>query len=101
MYVAIELIVGCVAFGICPAEKTTAGPFQNLIIGKVTNIDESQIMGRRDITLKTDMPTVLSTVLPEWRIAEFDFGGVAMPNPWFDQARITIEDTKILGFNPH
>ena len=102
MYVAIEMTIGCIAFGICPAEKDKSGyPFNFMIIGRVTHIDESKMMGERDITLEADVPDKVTVELPEWRISEFDFGGVPMPNPWFDKKRIEDEDTAILGFNPH
>jgi len=100
MYIPIELKVGSIAFGICPAEKDPGGwPMQNLILGIVTNIDWNFPMGERAITIRADNPKVLEKELPEWRVSEFDFGGVPVPNPWFDQDRIEAEDHAILGNN--
>ena len=99
MYIPVELKVGNIAFGICPVEKGTQPnhAIQNLIIGEVTKIvDRLGIMGERDITIKADHPVDLEVELPEWRISEFDFGGVPVDNPWFDQLRIALEDQNIL-----
>ena len=100
MYIPIEITVGSVAFGVCPAEKEMGRmAVQNLIIARVLSIDNG-VMGEREITLETDIPKLIMT-LPEWRISEFDFGGIPVRNVWFDQDKIIEEDTKTLGFNPY
>ena len=100
MYIPIEITVGSIAFGICPAEKGNGNTaIQNLIIARVLEIDNG-VMGERKLKLETDIPKLIMT-LPEWRISEFDFGGIPVRNVWFDQKKIEEEDTKILGFNPY
>jgi hypothetical protein len=69
---------------------------QDLVLGIVDVIGE-EAMGERTITVRADHPKPLIIVLPEWRISEFDFGGVPVPNPWFDPERIETEDDDILN----
>jgi hypothetical protein len=120
MYIQVEIKEGSIAFGVCPVELAKDGktPVQNLVLGRVTKIENkaNKGLGEREITITTDHDEVaisgvgpyvpspdeyFTVTLPEWRVSEFDFGGVPMNNPWFDPLRIEAEDTKKIGFNPH
>lgn len=121
MYIQVEIKEGSIAFGVCEVEFAKDGktPIQNLILGKVSKIVNNNLgLGEREITITTDAAEIANTsvggqiyapvttehftvTLPEWRVSEFDFGGVPLTNPWFDSRRIEKEDTKKLGFNPH
>lgn len=119
MYIQVEIKEGSIVFGVCQVEFAKDGktPVQNLILGKVSKIKNNNLgLGEREITITTSdsaansgvgspmyIPTIeyFTVTLPEWRVSEFDFGGVPLSNPWFDSRRIEKEDTKKLGFNPH
>jgi hypothetical protein len=116
MFLPIEIKVGCMAVGICPVEKVNGYPIQNLILGEVQEIKTKSYSGKltKMIKLKADntvlpgptvmpgvfQPTVTKKItiydLPDWRIAEFDFGGVNMTNRKFDPMAIKNEDEKII-----
>ncbi len=115
MYIQVEIKVGVTAFGVCPCEKGPDGKtaVQNLVLGMVTEIKNvGKGLGERQITITTESTNSnyhnipnsqagYTATVPEWRVSEFDFGGVPMINPWFDPKRIEYEDTKTMGFNPH
>lgn len=109
MYLPIEMKVGGFAVGICPMELRGRHPFQNMIIGKIAKIfikrcadskmHEKHARLRAEQTLMPNGQTINQITeydLPEWRIPEFDFGGVQVNNSKFDPGRIAKEDQTFL-----
>jgi hypothetical protein len=95
--VPVELQVKETAIGVTKAKIVKGYPFTEMIAGEVVKIEE-HINIDRWVHIRAELPdkTIVNRALPEFRIVEFTFGGVLIPNPKFDAHRIEKEDKEIL-----
>lgn len=88
--IKVEPIVGCIAAGDTEPFLEQGRPVYKRAFGTVVDIKDGR-RGRKLLKIKN-----VDYYFPLYRIEHFTFGGVMVPNPYYDRRRVVLDNDKIM-----